>query len=203
MQAYRSLIAINLVVLAILCAVVVRFAGSHFGAAQATAVTADDATAKPTAGSAVAAPVDDGVSGRAIAGSPDIFLHFAGDTVKVTPFIRDFRAEDTARNLVEKHESECDNEGELYDGATSQVWAVSITTDAVFEVEQLYWDAQNGRLVVKAINKPGEPASWGHFCMSGHFVSELEQANRLEFIAGDKVRRIFVLAGSPESSGVD
>ena len=208
MQRYRPIIAINIVALLILCVFVVHFAGFRGGAGQATAgnvasdvATAKDATAKATTGSGVAAAADDAVTGRAISGSPDVIFNFAGETVTVTPFIPDFRPEDYARNLVEVHRDVNPDNGEFYDGTTGQLWAVSITTGVVYEVEQLYLDAQHRRLYMKTIRKQGEPASWGHFPLSDGFASEMQQARRLELTTGDGVRRILVLAGSSEFSG--
>ena len=72
MQGYRPIIAINIVVLLIVCVFVVRFAGWHGGAGKATAASAapgdvaaneavgKDAATNSTNGSAVAAPADDG-----------------------------------------------------------------------------------------------------------------------------------------------
>jgi hypothetical protein len=208
MQRYRPIIAINIVVLLILCVCVVRFAGFHGGTGQATAgnvaskvATAKDATAEATTGSGVAAAAADAVTGTATWGSPDVTFDFAGETVTVTPFIADPRPEDYARNLVEEHRDVNPDSGEFYDGATGQLWAVSIKTQAVYEVEQLYLDAQHRRLYMKIISKQGEPASWGYFPLSDGFAGEMEQARRLELTTGDGVRRILVLAGSSEFSG--
>jgi hypothetical protein len=208
MQRYRSIIAINIVALLILCAFVVHFAAFREDTGQATAgnaaaevATAKDATAKATTGSAIAAAADNAETGRAIAGSPDRIFNFAGDIVTVTPFIPDSRAEDYARNLVEVHRDVNPDNGEFYDGTTGQLWAVSITTGAVYEVEQLYLDAQHRLLYMKTITKQGEPARWGHFCLSDGFAREMEQARRLELTTGDGVRQILVLAGSSEFSG--
>jgi hypothetical protein len=208
MQGNRPILAINIVVLLILGLLAVRFLGFRSGAGQANAdnaaaedLAAKDATAKASTSSA--APTAAGVSSTvtAIAGSSNIILNLPGETVNATPFIRDFRAEDGARHLVEEHNSECIDEGELYNRTTGQLWAVSLTTQTVFEVDQLCWDAQNGRLFLTTTNKLGQPSGgWGHFCLTGHFVSELERVKRLQLITGDRVRRIFVLAGSSESS---
>jgi hypothetical protein len=175
MQGYRPIIVINIVALLILCVFVVHFAGFHGGAGQASAgnvaaevATAKDATpkdaiAKATTGSAVAAAADDGVTVTAIAGSPDVILNFGDETVIATPFFRDFRAEDDARNHVEVHRGvgtdEFANAGELYDGTTHKLWGLSMTTQAAYEVEELYLDAKHNRLYVKAIVKQGETAS--------------------------------------------
>jgi hypothetical protein len=102
---------------------------------------------------------------------------------------------------VEEHRDVNPDSGEFYDGATGQLWAVSIKTQAVYEVEQLYLDAQHRRLYMKTISKQGEPARWGYFPLSDGFASEMEQARRLELTTGDGSRRIFVLAGSSEFSG--
>jgi hypothetical protein len=193
----------------------VRFAGFHGGADQANAgdraaevATAKEATGmEPTAKARIdsAVPIvsaDGVVAGTPSAGSSNVILNLPGETVKATPFIRDFRAEDGARNLVEEHNSECVDEGELYNRTTGQLWAVSLIAQTVSEVDQLCWDAQNGRLFLTTTNKLGQPSGgWGHFCMTGHFVSELKRVKRLQLITGDRVRRIFVLAGSSESSG--
>lgn len=211
MQGYRPIIAINILVLLILCAFIVHFAGFR-GAGQATAgnmetkaATAKDATAKATTGSAVAAAVDDGVPVTAIAGSPDVILNFSDETVIATPFFRDIRAEDDARNHVEVHEGVGNNEfasaGQLYDRTTGKLWGLSMTTQAAYEVEELYLDAQHNRLYVKAIVKQGETASWGHFGLTGGFASTMEQGKKLELTTGDGVRRFFVLAGAAEFSG--
>jgi hypothetical protein len=208
MQSYRSIIAMNIVALLILCVFVVHFAGSHGGASQATAgnmapevVTAKDAVAKDTAnsattGSAVAAAADDPENGRAIPGSPDRILDFAGVMVTVTPLIPDFLPEDYARNLVAAHRDGNPENGECYDPTTGQLWAVSITTAVVYEIERLYLDAPHGRLYMKAIKRPGEAARWGHVPLSEGFTNDMEEARRLELTTGDGVRRIFVLAGS-------
>ncbi|HEX4053859.1 MAG TPA: hypothetical protein VHX86_06310 [Tepidisphaeraceae bacterium] len=207
MQRYRPIIAINIVALLILCVFVVHFAGFRGGDGQATAgnvasevATAKDATDKATTGSAVAA--DDAVTGTATSGSPDLIFNFAGEKVTVTPFIPDFHPEDYARNnLVDVHRDVNPDNGEFYDGVTGQLWAVSITTQAVYEVEQLYLNAQHRRLYMKTISKQGEPARWGYFPLSDGFACEMEQARKLELTTGDGVRRIFVLAGSSEVSG--
>ena len=218
MQGYRPIIAMNIVALLILFLFVVYFAGSHGGAVQATAgnvaadvATAKDAVAKDTAakdtansattGSAVAAAADDPENGRAIPGSPDRILDFAGVMVTVTPLTPDFLPEDYSRNLVAAHKDGNPENGECYDPTTGQIWAVSITTAVVYEVERLYLDAPHGRLYMKAITRPGEAARWGHVPLSEGFTNDMEEAGRLELTTGDGVRRIFVLAGSAESSG--
>lgn len=179
MQGYRPIIAINIVVLLILCVVVAYFAECHDGAGRGTAgnvaaedAAAKDATGKATIGSAVAATSDDAVAGTAIAGLPDVTLNFGGETVTVTPFIPDFRPEDYARNLVEVQPGLDLDERELFDGTTGHLWAVSITTQAVYEVEEVYLDAQHRRLYLRAINKQGEPPSSGHFCLEDGFTRE-------------------------------
>lgn len=175
MQGYRPIIAINIVVLLILCVFVVHFAGSHDGAGQASAgdrtaevatareATGMDATAKSGTDSAVpASAVADGdVAGAANTGSSNVILNLPGETVRATPFIRDFRAEDDARNFVQEHNSECADEGELYNRTTGQLWAVSLTTQTVFEVDQVCWDAQNGRLFLTTTNNLGQPSGAG------------------------------------------
>jgi hypothetical protein len=208
MQRYRSIIAINIVVLLILCVFVVHFAGLRCGAGQATAgsvasevATAKDATAEATTSSGVAAAAGDAATGTATSGSPDLIFNFGGEKVTVTPFILDSHPDDYARNLVEVHRDVNLDNGEFYDGATGQLWAVSITTQAVYEVEQLYLNAQHRRLYMKIISKQGEPARWGYFPLSDGFASEMEQARKLELTTGDGIRRIFVLAGSSEFSG--
>jgi hypothetical protein len=222
MQGYRPIIAINIVVLLILCVFVVRFVGFPGGAGQATArnvapevATADvatvkdatpkDATATATTGSAVAAPADDAVTVTAIAGSPDVILSFAGESVNATPFIPDYRPADDTGNLVEGQSGVDSNEvataRELYDATTSQLRALAMRPQGIYEVEQLYLDAQHRRLIYKAIEKRGEPADWGFFRLSSKFTTDMEQAKKLELTTGDGARRIFVLAGSSESSG--
>jgi hypothetical protein len=217
MQGYRPIIAINIGVLLILCVFVLHFAGFHGGAGQATAgnvaaevatakdATREDATAKATTGSAIAAPTDDAVTVTAIAGSPDVILSFAGETVHATPFIPDFRPEDDTGNLVEGKSGLNSNEvgiaRELYDGTTGQLRALSMTPQAVYEVEQLYLDAQHRRLILKDIEKQGEPANWDFFRLSGTLTTTMQQAKELELVTGDGARRIFVLAGSSEFSG--
>jgi hypothetical protein len=71
-----------------------------------------------------------------------------------------------------------------------------MTPHAVYEVEQLYLDAQHRRLILKAIEKQGEPANWGFFRLSGAFTNTIKQVKKLELTTGDGARRIFVLAGS-------
>jgi hypothetical protein len=215
MQGYRPIIAINILALLIGCVFTVCFVGRDGGAGKATAdnpaaedaaandavtknATEKDTTATAATGSAVAAAADDAVTG---AGSPDLVFNFAGEKVTVTPFIPDFHPEDYARDLVEVHRDVNPDNGEFYDGTTGQLWAVSIATGAVYEVEQLYLDAQDRRLYMKTIEKQGEPARWGHFPLSDGFANEMEQARRLELTTGDGVRRIFVLAGSSKFSG--
>jgi hypothetical protein len=211
MQGYRPIIAINILVLLILCVFAMRFAGWHGGAGEATAgnATAEEAAAKnpavtSTSGSAVAAPAEDAVCVTAISGSPDVILSFAGETVHATPFVPDFRPEDDTGNLVEKQSGINSNEvgtaKALYDGPTGQLRALSMTMQDVYEVEQLYLDAQHRRLIFKAIEKRGEPADWGFFRLSGKFTTDMEQAKKLELITGDGARWIFVLAGSSELS---
>jgi hypothetical protein len=163
--------------------------------------TAKDATAEATTGSGVVAAAEDAVTGTATSGSPNLIFNFAGEKVTVTPFIPDFHPEDYARNLVEVHRDVNPDNGEFYDRTTGQLWAVSITTQAVYEVELLYLDAQHRLLYMKTIEKQGETARWGHFCLSDGFAREMEQARRLELTTGDGVRRILVLAGSSEFSG--
>jgi hypothetical protein len=140
----------------------------------------------------------------AISGSPDVILSFAGETVHATPFVPDFRPEDDTGNLVEKQSGINSNEvgtaKALYDGPTGQLRALSMTMQDVYEVEQLYLDAQHRRLIFKAIEKRGEPADWGFFRLSGKFTTDMEQAKKLELITGDGARWIFVLAGSSELS---
>jgi hypothetical protein len=111
MQAYRPIIAMNVLVLLILCVVVVGL-GFHGGAGQATAgnaatkdATPKDATAKATTGSTVTAATDDSLIVTVIAGSPDVILKFADETVIATPFFRDISAEDDTHNLREVHSS--------------------------------------------------------------------------------------------------
>jgi hypothetical protein len=216
MQKYRLLIAINILALLILCVFATGFV-FHGGAGQATAgnvaaevATAKDAVAKDTAatattGSAAAPAADDAVTVTAIGGSPDVILSFAGETVNATPFILDYRPEDDTGNLVEGERGVDSNEvataRELYDGTTGQLRALAMTPQAVYEVEQLYLDAQHRRLIFKAIEKRGEPADWGFFRLSSKFTSDMEQAKKLELTTGDGARRIFVLAGSSEFSG--
>ncbi len=203
MQGNRPLIVINIITLLILCVFVVHFAGFRGGAGQATAgsvasevATVKDASAKATTGSGVAAAAGDAATGTATSGSPDLIFNFGGEKVTVTPFILDSHPDDYARNLVEVHRDVNLDNGEFYDRATGQLWAVSITTQAVYEVEQLYLNAQHRRLYMKIISKQGEPARWGYFPLSDGFASEMEQARRLELTTGDGIRRIFVLAGS-------
>jgi len=207
-------------VLLILCVFVVHYAGLAGGAGKATggdaaakdaagtATTdsaAKDAAATATTGSAAVAPTDDAVTVTAIAGSPDVILSFADETVNATPFIPDFRPEDDTGNLVEGQSGVDSNEvataRELYDATTGQLRALAMTPQAVYEVEQLYLDAQHRRLIFKAIEKRGEPADWGFFRLSGKFTTDMEQAKKLELTNGDGTRRIFVLAGSSEVSG--
>jgi hypothetical protein len=207
MQAYRPIIAINILALLILCVFVVHIAGFDGGTGKATAgeVAAKHAATNATTGSSVAAAADDAVTETAIAGSPDVILRFSGETVNATPFIPDFRPKDDTGNLVEGQRRVDSNEvataTELYDGTTGQLRALSMTTQAVYEVEKLYLDAQHRRLILKAIEKREEPANWGIFRLSGKATTDMEQAKKLELTAGDGSRRIFVLAGSSEFSG--
>lgn len=90
---------------------------------------------------------------------------------------------------------------ELYDGTTGQLRALSMPMQTVYEVDQLYFDVQHRRLILKAIEKRGEPANWDFFRLSGKFTTDMEQAKKLELTTGDGARRIFVLANSSEFSG--
>jgi hypothetical protein len=109
MQGYRAIIAINILAMVIGSVFAVCFVGRDGGAGKASAgnTAGEDATAKDgigkdlpnpptkdtaatvTTGSTVAAASDDAVAVTAIAGSPEVFLSFAGETVNATPFIPD------------------------------------------------------------------------------------------------------------------
>jgi hypothetical protein len=137
MQKYRLIIAINILALLILCVFAAGFA-FHGGAGRATAgnvaaevATAKDPTAQATTGSAVAAATIDGVIVTSIAGTPDVILNFGDETVIAAPLFRDFSPEDYGHNLVKVHRGADLDGGELYDGTTRQLWAMSITTQAV------------------------------------------------------------------------
>jgi len=217
MQGYRPTIVINILALLVGCVVTFCFVGRDGGTGKATAgntaaeesaakdAIAKDVPAKAATGfpvaAAAAAPAGDAMSGTSIPGSPDRFLDLPGEPVTATPLVPDFRPEDYGHNLVQAHNDVNPDSGELYDRTTRQLWAVSITTHAVYGVEQLYLDARDRRLYMKTVKEPGEPAMWGHFSLTDSFTSEMQQAGRLEFTAGDGVRRIFVLAGSSASTG--
>lgn len=210
MQGYRILIAINVVVLLILSLFIVRFRGNFSGAtwpssianvATGQKVVGEDSTAVAKTDSAIPSAAGDGVvGGPASPGSENVILRFAGETVIATPFLRDFRPQDNIPTFVEKHRDVCLDAGELYDQRTGKLWAVSISTRAVYEVEELYLDTQDGRLFMKEIDKSGDAASWGHLSLSDQVTLNMERTRRLRFIAADGVRRFYVLAGSSESS---
>jgi hypothetical protein len=213
MQGYRPIIAINIVVLLILCVFVVYFAECHGSAGRGTAgnvateeSVAKDAAGKATTGSDAAAVAGATVTVTAIAGSSNVILNLFGEEiVTATPFYRDLRAEDDASDLVKMHRCMDLNEFpyamELYDGATGKLWALSMNMQDAYEVEEIYLDPMHNQLIFKAIRKRGEPASWGHFTETDAFLSTMQQGKKLVLTTGDGTRQIFVLAGSAEFLG--
>jgi hypothetical protein len=74
---------------------------------------------------------------------------------------------------------------ELNNRGTDELQMVELTTRSIYRVEEAFLDAQQKRLMVRAIEKRGDAPTWGFFRLSDSAVRDLQQTKKFSFTAAD------------------